>query len=85
MKKERFRMAKTLKNNIYKNIASILASDNARFKTAQNIVLFSRVLSEYPSKSIYYLVAERLINFIEKNVNSVSLIIEVMQIGRAHV
>jgi replicative DNA helicase len=79
MKKERFRMAKTLKNNIYKNIASILASDNARFKTAQNIVLFSRVLSEYPSKSIYYLVAERLINFIEKNVNSVSLIIEVMR------
>lgn len=79
MKKERFRMAKTLKNNIYKNIASILASDNARFKTVQNIVLFSRVLSEYPSKSIYYLVAERLINFIEKNVNSVSLIIEVMR------
>ena len=72
-------MAKTLKNNIYKNIASILASDKNEFKTAQNIVLFDRVISTYPSKSVYCLVASRLISFIEKNVNSISLIIEIMR------
>jgi len=70
---------KTLKNSIYKNIASILASDKKEFKTSQNIVLFSRIISMYPSKSIYCLSAERLISFIEKNVNNISLIIEVMR------
>lgn len=72
-------MAKTLKSNIYKNIASILASDRTEFKTAQNIVLFSRIISTYPSKSIYCLVAERLIHFIEKNINNVSLIVDIMK------
>lgn len=70
---------KTLKNNIYKNIASILCSEKNDFKTAQNVVLFSRIISTYPSKSIYCLVASRIINFIEKNINSISLIIEVMR------
>ena len=70
---------KTLKNNIYKNIASILSSDNVEFKTMQNVVLFSRIISTYPSKSIYCLVASRLISFIERNINSISLIIEIMK------
>ena len=64
---------------MYKNIASILASDKTEFKTAQNLVLFSRVISTYPSKSIFCLVASRLIHFIEKNINSVSLILEIMK------
>ena len=70
---------KTLKNNIYKHIASILCSEKNDFKTAQNVVLFSRIISTYPSKSIYCLVASRIISFIEKNINSISLIIEVMR------
>lgn len=70
---------KTLKNNIYKNIASILSSDNVEFRTMQNVVLFSRTISTYPSKSIYCLVASRLISFIERNINSISLIIEIMK------
>ena len=70
---------KTLKNNIYKNIASILCSEKNDFKTAQNVVLFSRIISTYPSKSIYCLVASRIVSFIEKNINSISLIIEVMR------
>lgn len=72
-------MAKTLKSDIYKNIASILSSDGNKFKTAQNIVLFYRVISTYPSKSIYCLIANRLLSFIEKNVNSISLILEIMR------
>ena len=70
---------KTLKNNIYKNIASILCSEKNDFKTAQNVVLFSRIISTYPSKSVYCLVANRIINFIEKNIINISLIIEIMK------
>lgn len=70
---------KTLKNNIYKNIASILSSDKSEFKTTQNVVLFSRVISEYPSKSIYCLVSSRILSFIERNVNSIPLILEIMK------
>ena len=72
-------MAKALKAIFYKNIASVLSSDNVEYKTSQNIVLFDRVLSTYPSKSIYCLVASRLISFIERNINSVPLIIEIMR------
>lgn len=70
---------KTLKSAMYKNIASILSSDNSDFRTAQNIVLFSRIISTYPSKSIYCLAAHRLISFFEKNVNRISLILDVMK------
>lgn len=70
---------KTLKNNIYKDIATVLISDNKEFKTNQRIILLARTLSIYPSKSIYYQVASRLINFMERNINSISLIIEVMR------
>lgn len=69
---------KQLKANIYKNICSILASDRTDLKTAQTQVLFSRVLSEYPSKSIYCLAAHRLLSFFEKSINNVALILDIM-------
>lgn len=70
---------KTFRNSIYKDIASILCSPQSDLKTAQNVVLFSRAISTYPSKSVYCLVANRIINFIEKNIINISLIIEIMK------
>lgn len=70
---------KTLRNNIYKDIASILCCMNSDFRTSQNVVLFSRVLSTYPSKSIYCLVSNRVISFIEKNIFNTSLMVEIMK------
>lgn len=70
---------KTLKSSIYKDIASILLSNDKKYKTSQNIVLFSRTIATYPSKSIYCLVASRILSFFEKNVNSISLILEIMK------
>lgn len=70
---------RTLKNNIYKNIASILCSDHKEYKTARNIIVFSRILSLYPSKSLHYIMCDRALHFIEKNVHSVSLMIEIMR------
>lgn len=70
---------KTLKPALYKNIASILSSDNQDFRSAQNLLLFNRVLSTYPSPSPYCLAAHRLISFYEKNINRVSLILEIMR------
>lgn len=70
---------KKLKNALYKNIASILCSDNPDFKSSQNLVLFTRVVTTYPSNSIHCLVINRLIAFYEKNVNSISLILEIMK------
>lgn len=68
-----------LKNTIYKNIASILASDDMTFKTAKNIVLFSRLISIYPSKSIFCLISHRIISYIERNIINVSLMIDIMK------
>jgi len=70
---------KTLRNAIYKDIASILCNPKNNLRTSQMIVLFSRVLSVYPSKSVYCLVAHRVISFIEKNINNINLILEVMR------
>lgn len=70
---------KKLKNSIYKNIASILCCEKDGFRTTQNIVLFSRIIQTYPSKSIYCLLINRLIAFFERNVMSISLIIEIMK------
>ena len=70
---------KQLKNNIYKNIASILISDKNGFRSANNIVLFSRIVQTYPSKSIHCLVINRILSFFEKNVYSVSLIVDIMK------
>lgn len=70
---------KTLRNAIYKNIASILCNPKNNIKTSQMIILFSRAISTYPSKSIYCLISHRIISFIEKNVNNINLILEVMR------
>ena len=70
---------KQLKANIYKNICSILASDKSTFKTAQNLVLFARIISEYPSKQIHCLCINRLLSFFEKSVMSVPLILDIMK------
>lgn len=70
---------RTLKNAIYKNIASILVSDKDEFKNSQNLVLFSRVITVYPSKSIFCLVTHRVIHFMERNVKSIPLMIEIMR------
>ena len=70
---------KTLKPAMYRNIASILCSDNNNFRSSQNLLLFSKVLSTYPAKSEYYQVAHRMMSFYEKNVFKVSLILEIMR------
>lgn len=70
---------KTLKNSIYKDIASVLCSDKPEFRTNQNIGIFSRIISIYPSPSEYCILINRVISFIEKNVNNIQLIIEIMK------
>lgn len=70
---------KKFRNNIYKDIASILCNPKNDMKTAQTIILFSRALSTYPSNSIYCLVANKVLSFIEKNIMNVSLMLEVMK------
>lgn len=70
---------KTLKTSIWKDIASILASDHQEWKIPQNMVLFARAVMTYPSKSAFYLTCERLMHFMEQNVYSVPLIIETMK------
>ena len=70
---------KTLRSTLYKDIASVLCSQKGELKTSQTLVLFSRAISVYPSKSIYCLVAHRIMSFLEKNVNNIDLIVEVMK------
>ena len=70
---------KTLKPAVYRNIASILCSDNINFRSAQNLLLLSKVLTAYPAKSPYYQVAHRMMSFYEKNIYKVSLILEIMR------
>lgn len=69
----------TLKNSIWKAIASIIVSDDTSYKSASNMVLFSRVLQTYPSKSIYFQISHRVVSYFERNVFKMSLIIESMR------
>lgn len=69
---------KQLKTSLYKAIASIVVSDNMEFKSARNITLFSQVIAIYPSKSIYALVAHRVMSFFDRNVSKIDLIVELM-------
>lgn len=68
-----------LKSSIYKNICSILSSNDKTYKTSQNVVLFSRIISTYPAKNIYCLTAHRIISFIERNVYSIELMLDIMK------
>lgn len=70
-------MAVTLKNNLYKAICSCLVSKHKEFKSARNLVTFSRALQIYPSKSIYCLTANRIIHHFEQSVFDINLIIEI--------
>lgn len=70
---------KTLKPNIYKNIASILCSSNETFVNTQTEILFSRILNEYPSKSIFCDVSKRILHYHEQNIKSITVIIEAMR------
>ena len=70
---------RTLKSSIYKNIASILCTEKRDFRSAQNIILFSKILQIYPSKSVPYFVCDRIMHYLEKNIFSVTLILEVMR------
>ena len=69
---------KTLKPSIYKSIASVITSDDESYRSATNIILFSRLLQLYPSKNIWYQICHRTINYIERNIRSMSLILETM-------
>ena len=60
-------------------MCSIMCSDDKSLRNAQTQVLFSRVLSEYPSKSPFYLSLHRLISYYEKGMSNVNLILEVME------
>lgn len=68
-----------LKNSIYKNILSCLVSSQPELRTQQIVSVMSRLLNEYPSKSLEYCAAHRVIHYYEKSINSLSLIIESMR------
>ena len=71
-------MAKQLRSSLYKDIISVMVSEHNEYKSAQNVVLFSRALTEYPSKSIYYQTASRVVSYYEKDIKSYTLIMNVM-------
>lgn len=70
---------KTLKNNIYKDIISILCSAKKDLNNAPAVVIFDKAISTYPSKSVYCLAAHRLIAYIEQNIRNVDLILDAMR------
>ena len=72
-------MAKTLRNQLFKHIASVMSSDDETFKSASNIILFTRTLRMYPNKSIWYMICDKLIHYNEQNIHSVPLILETMK------
>jgi hypothetical protein len=68
-----------LKNSVYKNILSCLVNNQPELRTNQIVSVMSRLLSEYPSKSLEYCAAHRVIHYYEKSINSLSLILESMR------
>ena len=70
---------KTLRPALWKSIASVMLSDHQDWKSAKNMVLFSRAVTTYPSKSEFYLACERIIHYMEQNIMSVPMIIETMK------
>lgn len=69
---------KTLKPTIYKSIASVITADDESYRSATNIILFSRVLTMYPSKNIWFQICHRVISYIERNIRSMSIVLETM-------
>lgn len=70
---------KQLKNHMYRDICSVLSSFDKTYKTSQNLVLFSRILSTYPSNNIYCMTSHRIISYIERNISSMNLMIDIMK------
>ena len=70
---------KKFNTSLYKNMASILCCGNKEFQNAQNLVLISRCVQIYPSKSIYCLIINRIISYFERNVMDISLILDIMR------
>lgn len=69
-----------LKQNIYKSILSVLLSNSPEFKSAQNLVLFNRILSAYPSnRGYYYMTAQRVISYIDRGIWNTDLILDIMR------
>ena len=69
---------KQLKQSIYKNILSVLVQKE--YRTSQNLILFNRILSAYPSnKGSYYHTAQRTISYLERGIKDIALIIETMR------
>ena len=69
---------KQLKQTIYKHILSVLVQ--SQYRTSQNMILFSRVLSAFPTKKgTYYMTAQRVISYIERGVRDCSLMIDIMK------
>ena len=70
---------KQLKQSIYKNILSVITQH--QFRTSQNMILFSRILTAYPTnKGSYYLTTQRVISYLERGVRDISLMIETMKV-----
>ena len=70
---------KVLQNSFYKDMISIMCSAKKDLSSAQSVVLFERALSTFPSKSIYCLAAHRMIAYIEQNIRSADLILNIMK------
>ena len=69
---------KTLKPSIFKSIASVLTSDSDTYRSSTNIILFRRVLQAYPSTNIWHKICHKLISYLERNIRSMSIILETM-------
>lgn len=70
---------KTLRPTMWKNILSVLVSDNKEWKSSKNMVLFAKTISTYPSKSEYYSACERVVHYMEQNVMSIPVMYETMK------
>ena len=70
---------KTLKPNLYKDMLSILCNPDRKFRSSVYVNIIKKAVTVYPSKSIDCLSINRMINYIEKNVFSIGLIIEMME------
>lgn len=69
---------KQLKQSIYKNILSVLVQRS--YRTSQNMILFSRILSAYPcNKGSYWMTCNRVIAQLETGIKDIPLILEGMR------
>ena len=69
---------KQLKQSIYKNMLSVIVQH--QFRTSQNMILFTRILSAYPTKKgSYYPTIQRTISYLERGIRDIPTIIEDMR------